>query len=60
MAEENGCSQQYGIPTPKSLPAFSADEAEKVAQSFGACWPVFGETGASLLSRADEQTRMAS
>ncbi|KAK1922959.1 hypothetical protein DB88DRAFT_493305 [Papiliotrema laurentii] len=25
----------YGIPTPKAVPAFSADEAEKVAQSFG-------------------------
>ena len=26
---------QYGIPTPKALPAFSADEAEKVARDFG-------------------------
>jgi len=25
----------YGIPTPKALPAFSADEAEKVARDFG-------------------------
>ncbi|KAL7421265.1 succinate--CoA ligase beta chain [Cryptotrichosporon argae] len=25
----------YGIPTPKAVPAFSADEAEKVAKSFG-------------------------
>ncbi|OWZ74058.1 hypothetical protein AYX14_00545 [Cryptococcus neoformans] len=27
--------QQYGIPTPKALPAFSAAEAESVAKSFG-------------------------
>jgi len=28
-------NDQYGIPTPKALPAFSADEAEKVARDFG-------------------------
>ncbi|POY70067.1 putative Succinate--CoA ligase (ADP-forming) [Rhodotorula taiwanensis] len=27
---------QYGVPTPKSLPAFSAKEAKEVAQNFGA------------------------
>jgi len=30
------CScNQYGIPTPKALPAFTAAEAEEVAKSFG-------------------------
>ena len=33
--DENGESNgQYGIPTPKALPAFSAEEAEQVAKSF--------------------------
>jgi succinyl-CoA synthetase beta subunit len=36
-------SSQYGIPTPKALPAFSASEAESVAKGFG----TFASTGSS-------------
>jgi hypothetical protein len=35
MWHEKIADSQYGIPTPKALPAFSADEAEKVARDFG-------------------------
>lgn len=31
---------QYGIPTPKAVPAFSAAEAEKVAKDFGTSRPL--------------------
>ena len=47
-------NEQYGIPTPKALPAFSAEEAESVAKSFGRSYAIRQEVGRPLSGRFKE------
>ena len=47
-------NEQYGIPTPKALPAFSAEEAESVAKSFGRSYAIRQEVGRPLSGRSQE------
>jgi hypothetical protein len=57
MWYEKIADSQYGIPTPKALPAFSADEAEKVARDFGKSpsLPLHRSSSHLPLSAHDEQ-----